>query len=209
MVRDLSEVIIPNGSRISEPGWTGFITTGPTTSAVAAWLASATAGGQRYMVHAFNHLERVALDWIAQPAAFRLRTRACCPAAVPPGEPGRPRAARQWAFEQRGVDVSEHGFLPECRPGCTLEQAHHTIQRSTGGWAWAGPGPGTSRDVQGRIDVAALREALIEDQRPAWCRSRWLGSRAPRTPERSTRSTTWLRWPATTPPGSMSTVRTA
>ena len=37
------------------------ITTGPTTSAVAAWLASAAAGGQRHMVHAFNHLERVAL----------------------------------------------------------------------------------------------------------------------------------------------------
>src|SRR5215467_812763 len=35
---DLAEVVIPNGARISEPGSSGFITTGPTTSAVAAWL---------------------------------------------------------------------------------------------------------------------------------------------------------------------------
>ena len=75
VVADLTQVVIPNGSRISEPGWSGFITTGPTTSAVAAWLAAADAGGQRYAVQAFNTLERVALDWVAQlcgiPAAWQ------------------------------------------------------------------------------------------------------------------------------------------
>src|SRR6516162_7222005 len=60
---DLAEAVIPNGARISEPGWSGFITTGPTTSAVAAWLAAATAGSQRYAVQAFGTLEQVALDW--------------------------------------------------------------------------------------------------------------------------------------------------
>jgi aromatic-L-amino-acid/L-tryptophan decarboxylase len=167
VVRDLTEVIIPNGSRIGEPGWTGFITTGPTTSAVAAWLASATAGGQRYMVHAFNHLERVALDWMAQlcgiPAAHQgvLSSGGSTANLVALG------AARQWAFEQRGVDVSEHGF-----PAGVLgrvyasEQAHHTIQRSTGvlGMGRAGTRH-VACDAQGHIDVAALREALAEDQR--------------------------------------------
>jgi len=41
VVADLAEVVIPNGSRVGEPGWSGFITTGPTTAAVAAWLAAA------------------------------------------------------------------------------------------------------------------------------------------------------------------------
>ena len=41
VVADLAEAVIPNGARVSEPGWVGFITTGPTTSAVAAWLAAA------------------------------------------------------------------------------------------------------------------------------------------------------------------------
>src|SRR5215472_7598369 len=66
VVADLAEVAIPNGSRVGEPGWSSFITTGPTTSAVAAWLAAAAAGSQRYAVQAFNALERVALDWVAQ-----------------------------------------------------------------------------------------------------------------------------------------------
>src|SRR5262249_33522184 len=72
--RALPRGVSPNGSRVGEPGWSGFITTGPTTSAVAAWLAAAAAGGQRYAVQAFNTLERVALGWVAQlcgiPAAW-------------------------------------------------------------------------------------------------------------------------------------------
>ena len=61
VVADLAEVAIPNGSRVGEAGVERFITTGPTTAAVAAWLAAAAAGGQRYAVQAFNTLERVAL----------------------------------------------------------------------------------------------------------------------------------------------------
>ncbi len=76
VVADLAEVVIPNGARVSEPGWSSFITTGPTTSAVAAWLAAAAAGSQRYAVQAFNTLERVALDWVAQLCGI--------PAAQPP-----------------------------------------------------------------------------------------------------------------------------
>ena len=38
VIADLAEVVIPNGARVSEPGWSSFITTGPTTSAAAAWL---------------------------------------------------------------------------------------------------------------------------------------------------------------------------
>jgi len=70
VVADLAEVVIPNGARVGEPGWSGFITTGPTTSAVAAWLAAAAAGSQRYAVQVFNTLERVALDWVERHVGF-------------------------------------------------------------------------------------------------------------------------------------------
>ena len=110
VVADLAEVVIPNGARISEPGWSGFITTGPTTSAVAAWLAAATAGSQRYAVQVFNTLERVALEWVAQlcgiPAAFQgvLSSGGSTANLVALG------AARQQAFERRGMDVSQDGL---------------------------------------------------------------------------------------------------
>jgi aromatic-L-amino-acid decarboxylase len=167
VVRDLAEVVIPNGSRISEPGWSGFITTGPTTSAVAASFAAAAAGGQRYMVQAFNTLERVALDWVAQlcdiPAAYQgvLSSGGSTANLVALG------AARQWAFEQRGLDVSQDGLPSGVRARVyASEQAHHTIQRSTG---VLGMGRAGTRHVpcdnRQRIDVAALRVAMAEDRR--------------------------------------------
>ena len=167
VVHDLTDVIIPNGSRISEPGWSGFITTGPTTSAVAAWLASAAVGGQRYMVHAFNHLERVALDWIAQLCGIPATHQGVLSSGGSTANLVALGAARQWAFEQRGVDVSEDGLPGGVRARVyASEQAHHTIQRSTG---VLGLGRAGTRhvpcDASGRIDVAALRAALIEDRR--------------------------------------------
>jgi aromatic-L-amino-acid decarboxylase len=164
---DLAEVVIPNGSRVGEPGWSGFITTGPTTAAVAAWLAAAAAGSQRYAVQAFNTLERVALGWVAQ----------LC--GIPAGWPGvfssggstanlvALGAARQWAFEQRGVDVSQDGLPSGVRARIyASQQAHHTIQRATAvlGLGRAGTRP-VACDARQRIDVAALRAAIGEDTR--------------------------------------------
>jgi aromatic-L-amino-acid decarboxylase len=128
VVADLAEVVIPNGARVSEPGWSGFVTTGPTTSAVAAWLAAAAAGSQRYAVQAFNTLERVALDRVAQlcgiPAAHQgvLSSGGSTANLVALG------AARQWAFERRGLDVSQDGLPPGVRARVyASEQAHHTV----------------------------------------------------------------------------------
>ena len=167
VLRDLANTVIPNGSRISEPGWGGFITTGPTTSAVAAWLAAATAGGQRYLVQAFNTLERVALDWLADLCCIPAEMQGVLSSGGSTANLIALGAARQWAFEQRGVDVSQDG-LPA---GVTArvyasQQAHHTIQRST---AVLGLGRAGTRhipcDARQRIDVAALRAAMAQDQR--------------------------------------------
>src|SRR5262249_38638424 len=167
VVADLAEVVIPNGARVGEPGWSSFITTGPTTSAVAAWLAAAAAGSQRYAVQAFNTLERVALDWVAQLCGIPAAWQGGFSSGGPTAKPVPLGAARQWAFERRGLDVSQEGLPSAVRARVYASgQAHNTIQRAT---AVLGLGrAGTRRiacDARQRIDVAALRAAIAEDER--------------------------------------------
>jgi glutamate/tyrosine decarboxylase-like PLP-dependent enzyme len=127
------------------------------------------------MVHAFNHLERVALDWLAQlcgvPSAHQgvLSSGGSTANLVALG------AARQWAFEQRGVDVSEDGLPGGVQARVyASEQAHHTIQRSTGVLGLGRAGTRHIRcDARQRIDVGVLREALAEDRREGVVRSLW------------------------------------
>ena len=164
---DLAEVVIPNGARVSEPGWSSFITTGPTTSAVAAWLAAAAAGSQRYAVHAFNTLERVALGWVAELCGIPAACQGVFSSGGSTANLVALGAARQWAFERRGMDVSAEGLPPGTRARVyASEQAHNTIQRAT---AVLGLGrAGTRRiacDARQRLDVAALRAAIAEDER--------------------------------------------
>lgn len=155
------------GCRISAPGFLGFITTGATTSGVAAQTAIAVAGGQRYLLHAFNELERTGLRWLAD----------LC--GLPDGVPGvftsggstanlvALGAARQAAFERLGVDVSADG-LPGNVQGriYVSSRAHRTIHRSA---AVLGLGRNAvveiPVDASSRIDVAALNAALEKDVR--------------------------------------------
>ena len=56
VLNDLRDTVIPNGLRNGHPGFSGWVTTSPTTSGTAAHLASAMAGSQRVWVQAFNFL---------------------------------------------------------------------------------------------------------------------------------------------------------
>ncbi len=164
-VLDELALAIDQGCRVSHPGFSGFITTGATTSAVASATAAAVAGGQRYLLHAFNTLETVGLRWLAE---------AC---GVPAGWEGvfsgggsianllALGAARQWTFEQRGVDVAQSGLPAGVRTRVyTSTEAHRTIHRSG---AVLGLGRDAVREIptdsRQRIDVRALDAALTED----------------------------------------------
>src|SRR5262249_13394939 len=86
-------------------------------------------------------------------------------------------AARQWAFEQRGVDVSQDGLPSGARARIYASgQAHHTIQRAT---AVLGLGRAGTRhiacDALQRIDVAALRAAMAQDKRDGVVPGAWVG----------------------------------
>src|SRR5512141_2736845 len=62
----LRDVVIPNGLRIGAPGFTGWVTTSPTTVPAVAQLAGAITAAQRWWAHPGNFLEVLALRWVAR-----------------------------------------------------------------------------------------------------------------------------------------------
>src|SRR5581483_10828011 len=66
VVAELVEAAIPNGGRFMEPGFWAFITVGPDTVPTVASLAASVAAPQRSSLHAFNLLEELSLDWLAE-----------------------------------------------------------------------------------------------------------------------------------------------
>ncbi len=65
VIEEFGEHIIPNGSQIAKPGCTSYITTAATDMGSIATLAGIIASPQRVGLTAFNYLEGVALDWLA------------------------------------------------------------------------------------------------------------------------------------------------
>lgn len=166
VLRELSEIVIPNGLRNGAPGFSGWVTTAPTTSAVAATLASTVAGSQRYWIQAFHHLEAVALRWLAE--------LLCLPAEhagvfVSGGSVANLiglGAARQFVFEKAGIDPARDGLAGDRRWRIyASSEVHHVVTRAAG---VLGLGRSnvcavkTGTDL--RIDVAALREQLLTDR---------------------------------------------
>ena len=56
VLAELCEQLIPNGSAVARPGFSAYITTGPTTVAIAAATAAMLAAPQRQTLHAFNFI---------------------------------------------------------------------------------------------------------------------------------------------------------
>jgi glutamate/tyrosine decarboxylase-like PLP-dependent enzyme len=114
---EIAALVIPHGLRIGAPGFSGWVTTMPTTVPVAAALAGAVAAPQRWWVHPANFLEVLAMGWLVELLGF------------PPGFHGTFAsggaaanllglgAARQHAGERLGIDVREVGVagIPEPR----------------------------------------------------------------------------------------------
>ncbi len=155
------------GCRVGAPGFVGFVTTGATTSAIAAHATVAVAGGQRYMLHAFNALERTGLAWLAELCGLPPDVHGVFTSGGSTANLVALGAARQSAYEKLGVDVSADG-LPEGANGRIYAsgRAHRTIHRSA---AVLGLGRNgvteIAVDASSRIDVRALEATLREDAR--------------------------------------------
>jgi hypothetical protein len=62
----MGQHLIPNGSQVPKPGCTSFITTGATSAGVLATLSGTVAAPQRVGLTAFNYLEELSLEWMAE-----------------------------------------------------------------------------------------------------------------------------------------------
>jgi len=163
VIAELGQHIIPNGSQIPSPGCTAFITTGATSVGVLASLAGSVAAPQRLGLTAFNYLEELSLEWMAEMFELRPEMKGLYSSGGSVANLVALGAARQWAFERIGIDPSRDGVQRPCRIYATAA-SHHTVHRSA---AVLGMGRNAvitiAVDEQGRMCVDALRQQLQAD----------------------------------------------
>lgn len=156
--------MIPNGSRMSDPTFWGFITAGPSTTPVVAYTAGMIASPQRYTITAFNRMEELSLDWLASLCGLAPQMKGLYSSGGSTANLVALGAARQWAYEQIGLDVARDGFADRRGAIYSSAEAHHTIGRAAGalglGRRWVRSIP---VDADQRMNCAALRAAIEAD----------------------------------------------
>ena len=164
ITRELIEQVIPNGSPVTRPGFTAYVTTGSTTASTLATTAASIASPQRYLPTAFNFLEELSLDWMAQ--MFHLgNMKGIYSNGGSVANLVALGAARQSTFEKIGHDPAKYGVNRPVSVYASSE-CHNTIQRSGG---VLGIGRRAIKliacDNQGRMRVDALTDAIEKDLR--------------------------------------------
>jgi aromatic-L-amino-acid decarboxylase len=127
----LCENVIPYGSCVGSPGFTGYITTGPTSIAVGAVTAAQIAAPQRQTLHAFNFLENLSLQWLCELLGINPSYQGIYNSGGSVANLVGLGAARQFAFEQLGIDPAATGVTQRAVIYASGE-SHHTIKRSAG-----------------------------------------------------------------------------
>ncbi len=163
VTRDLVDHVIPNGSPVPRPGFSAFVTTGAVTASTLAATAAGMASPQRYMMTAFNFLEELSLNWLAEMFGLHgmqgvYSSGGSVANLIALG------GARQAAFEKIGRDPAADG-VDRAVGIYASEECHHTIQRSGG---VLGVGRRSVKtipcDGNGRMRVDRLKQAIRVDQ---------------------------------------------
>jgi aromatic-L-amino-acid/L-tryptophan decarboxylase len=162
---ELAELVVANGLRVGHPGFSGWVTTGPTDIGAAADLAQAVAVPQRGWSTPGNFIDQLAMRWLIELLG------------VPPSSVGTFTsggstanlvgigAARQHAGERLGLRPSLDGIdgMAEPRVYASTE-THHVVGRALG---VLGMGRGNLRSIAldraGTIDLDLLQAALDDD----------------------------------------------
>ncbi|OUS10402.1 pyridoxal-dependent decarboxylase [Gammaproteobacteria bacterium 53_120_T64] len=126
---EIGHYLIPNGSKIPHPGFSSFITTGPTTLGALTSFAASIAAPQRLGLTAFQFLEEQSLQWLGEMLTLPPHMKGIYSSGGSVANLLALGAARQWAFEQIGIDPAQDGVLKTCRLYATAS-SHHTIHRS-------------------------------------------------------------------------------
>jgi aromatic-L-amino-acid decarboxylase len=165
VVEELGNVVIPNGSQIPSPGCSAFITTGAANIGVLANLSALVAAPQRIGIHAFNYLEELSLQWLADLFELPAGMKGVYSSGGSVANLVALGAARQWAFEQIGIDPASDGMTRPCRIYAS-SASHHTIHRAA---AVLGIGRKSvitiKSDSMGRMIPACLEDQLEMDSK--------------------------------------------
>src|SRR3989442_4702426 len=110
LLKELATTVIPYGLRNGAPGFSGWITTSPTTGPAVAAFAAAIAGSQRWWVQPFNFLETVGLRWLAELLGLPSSWQGTFSSGGSTANLIALGAARQHAFERLGIDPARDGL---------------------------------------------------------------------------------------------------
>jgi glutamate/tyrosine decarboxylase-like PLP-dependent enzyme len=163
---ELATTIIPNGLRNGAPGFSGWVTTAPTTAGTAAVLAATVAGSQRFWVQSFNFLETVALRWLAELLDIPSNMQGTFISGGSVANLIGLGAARQCAFERLNHDVARDGLPPARRWRIyASSEVHHVVNRAA---AVLGLGrravASIAVDTSQRLDLNDLQNTLRADR---------------------------------------------
>ncbi|VAW84088.1 Pyridoxal-dependent decarboxylase [hydrothermal vent metagenome] len=164
VMAEIGRDLIPNGGPISSPGFTSFITTGATSIGTLANVASAVAAPQRMSLTAFNFLEELSLQWMAEMFELPSNMQGLYSSGGSVANIVALGAARQHTFEQRlGIDPAQEGISHPCRI-YTTEASHHTIHRAAAVLGFGRNAITTiASDALGRMSPQALKKQLETD----------------------------------------------
>src|SRR5438034_5517785 len=130
VTRVLRDVVVPNGLRNGAPGFSGWVTTSPTTSAVQASLAATVAGSQRWWVQSFNFLETVALRWLGELLGLPNDLQGTFCGGGSSANIIALGVARQHAFERLGLDPARDGLPARQWRVYASTEVHHVVTRA-------------------------------------------------------------------------------
>ena len=112
----MRDVVIPNGLRTGDPGFSGWVATIPTTIPAAAHLAAAIAGSSYMGTQAFNLLEAIALRWLAELLGIPHTYQGIFTSGGSVANIVGLGAARQNAAARLGLDAARDGIETLPRP---------------------------------------------------------------------------------------------
>jgi glutamate/tyrosine decarboxylase-like PLP-dependent enzyme len=163
LLAEIGRQVIPNGSQIPNPGSTAFITTGATTVGALATLAGAVAAPNRLGATAFNFLEELSLQWLAEMFELPPEFKGLYSSGGSTANLVALGGARQRALECLGIDPARDGVRVPCRIYAT-PASHRTIHRAA---AVLGMGRtaviSVASDAMGRMRPDALQRQLEAD----------------------------------------------
>jgi len=165
VISEIGQHVMPNGSQMSKPGCSSYITTAATDMGSIATIAGIVASPQRVGMTAFNYLEEVALSWLAEMFDLPEGMQGVLSSGGSTANLIGLGAARQSAFEQVGLDPANDGVQRACKIYAT-EHSHHTVHRAA---SVLGMGRKAMVHVpvdhMMRLSPSALNKILLEDKK--------------------------------------------